>query len=228
MSNNHLNFAKNAKDDEYYTRRFLVDLIFSKTVEVFGTDKVLYVLGADTDQSFFTKYAKAHHLHYVNNIDFYDVPYFIFKNGWKTVVITNPPFSLLTDWLKKMQPVVENDKLQLCLIIPLLLPTYSSLVWYLKNCYFYPFNARMKFFFHQAELKGVNTMLMTTFPLSNWPVYPKEPVPPQTSPFITPVTRIIYKNFYEACGYHLVGVDPNSKRPLFLRYLWEKNKNNPE
>ena len=33
MSNNHLNFAKKLKDDEYYTRRFLVEIIFKKAVE---------------------------------------------------------------------------------------------------------------------------------------------------------------------------------------------------
>ena len=79
MTNNHLNFAKKLKDDEYYTRRFLAGLIFTKTVEVFGTNKVLYVLAADGDYSFFTKYAKLNKLNYINNIDLYNTSYFIYN-----------------------------------------------------------------------------------------------------------------------------------------------------
>ena len=78
MSNNHLIFAKKLKDDEYYTRRFLVEIIFNKTVARFGINKVLYVLAADGDCSYFTKYAKVHKLNYVNNIDLYNAPNFIY------------------------------------------------------------------------------------------------------------------------------------------------------
>lgn len=81
MSNIHLNFAKKMKDDEYYTRRFLAEIIFKKAVEVFGKERVLYVLAADNDHSFFTKYAKLNQLNYVNNIDIYQVPNFIFTKA---------------------------------------------------------------------------------------------------------------------------------------------------
>lgn len=232
MSNNHLNFAKKMKDDEYYTRRFLVDLIFAKTVQALGTKNVLYVLAADSDHSNFTKYAKANGLNYVNKIDLYDVPLFIFSdslyvNHWTTCVITNPPFSTLIDWLKKVQHNVEYDGLQLCLIVPVATISTASLTWYLQHCYFYPFNAKMSEFFHNFELKSVNTILMTTFELKDWPVNPKTPSVPEGDKFTTPVTRIIYKQFYESLGYHLVGVDPSRSHNLFKRYIWEKNKNNP-
>lgn len=222
MSNNHLNFAKKLKDDEYYTRRFLVEIIFKKTVEVFGTSNVLYVLAADNDNSYYTKYAKQHKLNYVNNIDIYNVPHFIFKNPWKTIVITNPPFSLLIDWLKKIQRNVEYDGLQLCLIIPITTISTASLRWYLQHCYFYPFNSKMNTFFHGMELKVVNTMLMTTFKINDWPVNPKQPVPPTEPTISTPVTRIIYKQYYESLGYQLVGVDPTRQAGLFRRLLWSK------
>ena len=232
MSNNHLNFAKKLKDDEYYTRRFLVDLIFSRTVEVFGTKNVLYVLAADSDRSFYTKYAQSHKLNFINNIDLYNASCFLmtdacFANHWTTVVITNPPFSQLINWLKEIQRNVQYDGLQLCLIVPITTLSTASMIYYLQHCYFYPFNGKMNTFFHGFELKSVNTMLMTTFKLNDWPVNPKQPVPPTGDTFTTPVTRIIYKSYYEACGYHLVGVDPSRDHNLFKRYIWEKNKNNP-
>lgn len=227
MSNNHLNFAKKLKDDEYYTRRFLVDLIFSKTVEVLGTKNVLYVLAADSDRSFYTKYAQTHKLNFINNIDLYNASLFMYSNGWTSCIITNPPFSQLINWLKEIQPVVEVGGLQLCLIVPITTLSTASMIYYLQHCYFYPFNGKMNIFFHGFELKSVNTMLMTTFKLNDWPVNPKQPVPPTGDTFTTPVTRIIYKSYYEACGYHLVGVDPNRGHNLFKRYIWEKNKNNP-
>ena len=232
MSNNHLNFAKKLKDDEYYTRRFLVDIIFKKTVEALGSKNVLYVLAADTDRSFYTKYAKLHQLHYVNNIDLYDATQFIYppfwnNTKWTTCVITNPPFSKLIGWLKKVQPYVQSNSLQLCLIIPITTISTSSLNWYLRNCYFYPFNSKMNIFFHAMELKSVNTILMTTFELHDWPVHPKQPQAPEGDTFTTPITRIIYKTFYEPLGYHLVGVDPCRNTGLFKRYIWSKNKNNP-
>lgn len=226
MSNTHLHFAKKLKDDEYYTRRFLADLIFDKTVEVFGTKKVLYVLAADGDHSFFTKYAQSHQLHYVNNIDIYDVSYFIFKKYWTTVVITNPPFSKLTDWLKKVQDNVQDGNLQLCLIVPITFSTVS-LTWYMQHCYFYQFNSRMSTFFHNFELKGVPTMLMTTFPIKDWPVQCKQPPAPIGDTFTTSVRRLLDKPYYESGGYHLVGVAPKHDH-VFKRLLWQKNKNNPE
>ena len=213
------------KDDEYYTRRFLVNLIFKKAVEVFGKERVLYVLAADGDYSFFTKYAKLNQLNYVNNIDIYQVSNFIFRRVWTTVVITNPPFSLLVDWLKKIQRYVENDGLQLCLIIPAVTIATISLRWYLQHCYFYPFNSKMNTFFHNMELKSVNTMLMTTFKINDWPVNPKLPTPPPANEFTTPITRIIYKQYYEQLGYQLVGVDPTRQAGLFRRFLWEKKQN---
>ena len=224
MTNNHLNFAKKLKDDEYYTRRFLADLIFTKTVEVFGTNKVLYVLAADGDYSFFTKYAKLNKLNYINNIDLYNTSYFIY-NGWTTVVITNPPFSQLVNWLKEVQPLVQSNQLQLCLIIPITTISTASLRWYLQHCYFYPFNSKMNAFFHNMELKSVNTMLMTTFKINDWPVNPKLPPPPAANEFTTPITRIIYKQYYEQLGYQLVGVDPTRQAGLFRRFLWEKKQN---
>lgn len=231
MSNNHLNFAKKLKDDEYYTRRFLVKIIFDKALEVFGTQKTLYVLAADNDNSYYTKYAKQYKLNYVNNIDIYNVPNFIFTkavytNPWTTVVITNPPFSLLVDWLKKIQRNVEYDGLQLCLIIPITTISTASLRWYLQHCYFYPFNSKMNTFFNQMELKGVNTMLMTTFEIKDWPVQPKQPPAPTEPTISTPVTRIIYKQFYESLGYQLVGVDPTRQAGLFKRLLWKKKNGN--
>ena len=230
MSNNHLNFAKKLKDDEYYTRRFLVETIFKKTVEVFGKNNTLYVLAADNDHSFFTRYAKLNQLNYVNNIDIYQLPNFIFTKPifprvWTTVVITNPPFSLLVDWLKKIQRNVEYDGLQLCLIIPIATISTASLRWYLQHCYFHPFNAKMNTFFNNMELKSVNTMLMTTFKINDWPVHPKQPTAPTEPTISTPVTRIIYKQYYESLGYQLVGVDPTRQAGLFKRLLWEKKQN---
>lgn len=218
------------KDDEYYTRRFLAEIIFKKAVEVFGKERVLYVLAADNDHSFFTKYAKLNQLNYVNNIDIYQVPNFIFTKAvfqrpWTTIVITNPPFSLLVDWLKTIQRNVEYDGLQLCLIIPIVTITTASLRWYLQHCYFYPFNSKMNTFFNQMELKAVNTMLMTTFKINDWPVNPKLPTTPTVPTISTPVTKIIYKQFYEQQGYQLVGVDPIRQAGLFRRLLWEKKQN---
>ena len=219
MSNSHLIFAKKLKDDEYYTRRFLVEIIFNKTVARFGINKVLYVLAADGDCSYFTKYAKVHKLNYVNNIDLYDAPNFIY-DGWKTVIITNPPFSLLIDWLKKLQPYVTAKKLELCLIVPVTTMAASSLLYYLTHCYFYPFNSKMSCFFYNMELKSVNTILMSSFEIDNWPVHPKDPPAPTGSEFTTPVTRIINKKFYEACGYHLADI---IRPPTgFKCYLWQK------
>lgn len=226
MSNNHLIFAKKMKDDEYYTRRFLVDIIFKKTVEVFGTKNVLYVLAADSDRSFYTKYAKSRQLYYVNNIDLYNAPLFLYPSIWTSVIITNPPFSQLVDWLKKIQSNVEHDGLQLCLIVPLVTISTRSLNWYLQHCYFYPFNSKMNTFFHSFELKRVNTMLMTTFPIKDWPVHPKDPPVPTGERFTTPVTRIVHKAFYEACGYEVVGIDQERGHNLFKRFIWQKKDRN--
>ena len=208
------------KDDEYYTRRFLVDLIFTQVVRVYGINKVLYVLAADNDHSYFTAFAKSHKLHYVHNIDLYNVTKFIYP-GWKTVVVTNPPFSILIDFLKKIIPEVGAGLIELALIIPITTISTNTLLFYLNNCFFYPFNSAMNMFWHNGYLKSVNTILMTSFPLQDWPIKFKANNTPVGNEFTTPVTRIIYKNYYNALGYDIAQVvRPESG---FKRYLWKRS-----
>ena len=225
--NNHLNFAKKLKDDEYYTRRFVVYTIFDSVLKSYDPQRTLFVLGADSDVSYYAQYCKSHQLHYVNNIDIFDSTEFIkYKaNGWTILLITNPPFSKCVNLLAYLQPSVFTHQIEICLIINLITIASNTLINYFHYCYLYPFNGKMSYFWHDGELKSVNVLLLSSRQL-DWPVHPKPPTVPTGEQFTTPVTRIIYKHYYEACGYHLVGLDQSREHSLFKRYIWEKNKNN--
>ena len=226
--NNHLNFAKKLKDDEYYNRRFVVSTIFDSVLKAYDPKRTLFILGADSDLSYYTQYCKAHNLHYVNNIDIFDSIEFIkYKGeGWTILLITNPPFSKCVALLDYLKPYVFSHILEICLIINLITIASKLLISYFHYCYTYPFNGKMSYFWHDGELKNVNVLLLSSREL-DWPVRPKSPTLPAGEQFTTPVTRIIYKQYYEDCGYHLVGLDPSREHNLFKRYIWAKNKNNP-
>lgn len=104
-NNNHLNVIKNKAnpDDEFYTTHatayMIMDALTTYAKHHGCIDDYLFVMCADGDQSEFVKYAQEYKLNFINFFDFLNWDRHIVSNTpLHVVIVTNPPFSLLSKW----------------------------------------------------------------------------------------------------------------------------------
>lgn len=108
--NTHLNRAKKAAYDEYYTTKEHVEYIFNKYIpKDCLKGKIVYSF-CDSEQSEFVKYIKSHkeelqYKEYIYTWDDYNNHYDLFEKC--DIIITNPPFSKL---IKEIIPILNRCK----------------------------------------------------------------------------------------------------------------------
>lgn len=163
--NKHLDKARKVKDDEFYTRK--EDLAFLSDYEPFLKGRQI-VCPADTEKSEFVKYFGKRCTYYTD----------IFrKPDPDTVIITNPPFSILGEYLKYLKEWAN----EYILIAPVTVISLKCAFDLIKDGRLYVHPKRLsKFNRPDGSVKNVTSYVISSFPVSS-----KRPFPDERNSFDT-------------------------------------------
>ena len=156
MDNNHLNRAKAAKDDEFYTLFTDVEKIFDI---IPNKHEYHYILPFNDVNSEFMKYCEQNNLDYTSgNMDYKDYDY----NVPNALVVSNPPFS-------KFREIINFYMfygIKFILVAPLGSLIYSNVFNYWKEWKLNPLFLKLNWFKRpDGSKKIVGCYLITNLPL---------------------------------------------------------------
>ena len=254
-TNKNLNDIKKKPDDEYYTNPDLVNAIMGgthkKLTEMYPGKKIHYIFAADGDQSKFVKFGKDNNLNFDYGMRFEEFPKYI-NDDPNTIhmVVTNPPFSKMNDFLNpKTHPDIDkalhNPNVHHGFINHQTDMFSENTLPYAKKDHVYAIKGKLAWYDHlQPDQKTTkpakldNTVYFSDLDI-DWPnkddhykgVKPGKAWRERDGSIISPPNWIAHKEYMTANGYNferdLRMSDPKTKHQLFRRLLWLPNYSHP-